>query len=271
MDCSAGGLRPPAETFKPAATMSYLQFHVVFTIPALILMRAIQPSIVLSDRRKANLSVGAIAVIAFLYTTPWDNFLVANNIWYYGTDRVIGIIGHVPYEEYAFFLIQTFITGLWTFWLLHRPGARWFNASASQAARFNGTGFFLVASALGFWLLEGTSTMYMGLIVAWAAPVLALQWVVGGQHLWKMQKLVLTAFIPPSIYLCFADAFAIWNGVWVISEETSTGVMIGILPIEEALFFFVTNLLVVQGALLGAHQLRHSRLAPLRKTVADVG
>ncbi len=121
--------------------MSYLQFHVVFTIPALIIMRAIQPRIVLSDRRKANLSVGVIAVIAFLYTTPWDNFLVANNIWYYGTDRVIGIIGHVPFEEYAFFLIQTFITGLWTFWLLHRPKAQWFEGPASLAARINGTAF----------------------------------------------------------------------------------------------------------------------------------
>jgi len=250
--------------------MSYLQFHVVFTIPALIIMRVIQPTIVLSDRRKANLSVGVIAVIAFLYTTPWDNFLVANNIWYYGTDRVIGIIGHVPYEEYAFFLIQTFITGLWTFWLLHRPGVNWFDAPASHTARINGSGLFLVATALGFWLLEGTSTTYMGLIVAWAAPVLALHWIVGGQHLWKMKKLVLTALIPPSIYLCFADAIAIWNGVWVISEETSTGVMIGVLPIEEALFFFVTNLLVVQGILLAAHQLRHSRLAPLRTPSAHV-
>ena len=250
--------------------MSYLQFHVVFTIPALIIMRAIQPRIVLSDRRKANLSVGVIAVIAFLYTTPWDNFLVANNIWYYGTDRVIGIIGHVPFEEYAFFLIQTFSTGLWTFWLLHRPKAQWFEGSASLAARINGTAFFLFASALGFWLLEGTATLYMGLIVAWAAPVLALQWMVGGQHLWKMKKLVLAAFIPPSIYLCFADAFAIWNGVWVISEETSTNIMIGVLPIEEAIFFFVTNLLVVQGALLAAHQLRHSRLTALRSTASDV-
>ena len=243
--------------------MSYLQFHFVFTLPALILMRVIQPRIVLSDRRKANLSVGLIAAIAFLYTTPWDNLLVANNIWYYGSDRVIGIIGHVPFEEYAFFLIQTFITGLWTFWLIHRPGVDWFGPRESQLARWNGTGVFLAATAAGLWMLEGTSTTYLGLIVAWAAPVLALQWVAGGHNLWRTRKLVMTAFIPPSLYLCVADAIAIKNEVWVISEATSTGVMIGVLPVEEAVFFFVTNLLVVQGTLLAAHHLRHSELNQL--------
>ena len=247
--------------------MSYLQFHVVFTIPALILMRVIQPRIMLSDRRKANVSVGLIAVIAFIYTTPWDNFLVANNIWYYGTDRVIGIIGHVPYEEYAFFLIQTFITGLWTFWLLHRPTVSWFEGSSSQRARWLVSGVFLVAALAGYIMMDASATLYMGLIMAWAAPVLALQWIVGGHHLWKAKTLVLAAFVPPSIYLCIADAIAIWNGVWVISEATSTGLMVGVLPIEEILFFFVTNLLVVQGALLAAHQLQHSKLAGLRRAL----
>lgn len=73
----------------------------------------------------------------------------------------------------------------------------------------------------------------------------------------------MTAFIPPSLYLCVADAIAIKNEVWVISEATSTGVMIGVLPVEEAVFFFVTNLLVVQGTLLAAHHLRHSELNQL--------
>lgn len=247
--------------------MSYLQFHVVFTLPALILMRVIQPRIVLSDRRKADVSVLVIAVIAFLYTTPWDNFLVANNIWYYGSDRVIGIIGHVPFEEYAFFLIQTFITGLWTFWLLHRP-TNWFGSEQSTTPRVVGTFVFLAASAMGFWWLETVSTTYLGLIVAWAAPVLALQWAVGGHHLWRMRRLVLLAFALPSLYLCIADAIAIHNGVWIISEATSTGIMMGVLPIEEAIFFVVTNLLVVQGTLLAAHQLRHSRLEHLRGHVS---
>jgi lycopene cyclase domain-containing protein len=150
---------------------------------------------------------------------------------------------------------------------LHRPHVRWFDGSSSQRARWLVSGGFLAASLIGALMLETTSTLYMGLIMAWAAPVLALQWIVGGHHLWKAKKLVLAAFVPPSIYLCIADAIAIWNGVWVISEETSTGLMVGVLPIEEILFFFVTNLLVVQGALLAAHQLRHSKLADLRLEV----
>ncbi|MDA0378839.1 MAG: lycopene cyclase domain-containing protein [Bacteroidetes bacterium] len=244
--------------------MSYLQFHIVFTLPALILMRVIQPRSVFSDTRKANASVLLIAVIAFLYTTPWDNYLVANGIWYYGANRVLGIMWHVPLEEYAFFLIQTLITGMWTFWLLHRP-ATWFHGESGLSPRLVGAGFFLSMTAMGIWWLQATSTIYMGLIVTWAAPVLALQWGVGGHHLWRMRRLILWACALPSVYLCIADAIAITSGVWVISERTSTGILMGPLPIEEAIFFIVTNLLVVQGVLLGAFHLGHSKLEPLAR------
>ena len=242
--------------------MSYLQFHIVFTLPALIFMRAIQPRAVFSDKRKANVSVLLIAVIAFLYTTPWDNYLVANDIWSYGANRVWGIMWHVPFEEYAFFLIQTLITGLWTFWLLHRPRTQ-VDAPTSITPQLVGAGFFVIVTFAGVWWLQAASTTYLGLITTWAAPVLALQWGVGGHHLWRMRNLVAAACAAPTLYLCIADAIAIQNGVWVISENTSTGIMIGVLPIEEAIFFVVTNLLVVQGVLLCAFHLGHSKLERL--------
>ena len=51
----------------------------------------------------------------------------------------------------------------------------------------------------------------------------------------------------PTLYLWIADAVAIRLGIWHISEAHSTGVKIAGLPVEEAIFFLVTNLLVVQG------------------------
>src|SRR5574337_1204337 len=62
-----------------------------------------------------------IAVHIFLavaYTTPWDNYLVATGVWYYNIKLVTGIVlGYVPIEEYAFFVLETILAGLW-WWFL---------------------------------------------------------------------------------------------------------------------------------------------------------
>ena len=53
-----------------------------------------------------------------------------------------------------------------------------------------------------------------------------------------------------TLYLCFADAYAISEGIWTITPETRSGLEIGNLPFEEALFFALTNLFVLQGLFL---------------------
>ena len=47
-----------------------------------------------------------------------------------------------------------------------------------------------------------------------------------------------------------ADRIAIGLGIWYIAEPTKTGFEPLGLPIEEAIFFLITNVLVVQGLLL---------------------
>jgi putative membrane protein len=47
-----------------------------------------------------------------------------------------------------------------------------------------------------------------------------------------------------------ADALAIHLGIWSISPRYTLGVALGPLPLEEAVFFLLTNLLVVQGLAL---------------------
>ena len=56
----------------------------------------------------------AHVLIALIYTTPWDNYLVATRVWWYDPDLVTGIvIGWVPIEEYTFFILQPIMTGLY--------------------------------------------------------------------------------------------------------------------------------------------------------------
>ncbi|MDQ3702075.1 MAG: lycopene cyclase domain-containing protein [Chloroflexota bacterium] len=87
---------------------------------------------------------------------------------------------------------------------------------------------------------------YLVLLSAWALPVLLLQWAFGWRDLWRARRAWFLATTLPTLYLCLADRFALGDGIWHIHEDRSTGITLGGLPLEEALFFLVTNLMVVQ-------------------------
>lgn len=91
---------------------------------------------------------------------------------------------------------------------------------------------------------------YLILEVGWALPILALQWVVGLPELWHARRAWILATLIPTIYLSAADRLALGNGIWTIHADRSTGILLGGLPIEEALFFLLTNLMVVQALIL---------------------
>ncbi len=71
--------------------------------------------------RRTVLGLLVIMLAAVIYTTPWDNYLVANRVWYYDPQLVLNVIlGYVPLEEYLFFILQTLLAGLFALWLWRR-------------------------------------------------------------------------------------------------------------------------------------------------------
>lgn len=235
--------------------MSYLAFHLVFILPPILLMAATLRGRLREIHPRAGLFLAAMALIALLYTTPWDNYLIWRGVWSYGADRVVGTIGYVPVEEYLFFLFQPVLTGLWLFLVLRRRGQPAFDeARPEQAARHRvravGALFYLLLSALGVLLLGEAWGTYLGLILAWACPVLMLQWAYAGGAIWMRRRAFFAGVAVPTLYLWVADALAIRWGIWGISEELTTGLALFGLPLEEAVFFLITNLLVVQGLML---------------------
>ena len=112
----------------------------------------------------------------------------------------------------------------------------------------------IVAASLGaagtFALLTGGRWFYTGLILVWSAPPLTLHWLYGGDTLWNSRRVALPALAFATVYLWVADRVAIGAGIWTISPLHSTGWTLLGLPVEEALFFAVTNLLIVQTLLL---------------------
>src|SRR5512147_1840160 len=66
-------------------------------------------------------AIGIHVLLAVVYTTPWDNYLVATGVWYYNPELVTGlVIGYVPIEEYTFFVLETILAGLWWWFLARR-------------------------------------------------------------------------------------------------------------------------------------------------------
>lgn len=237
--------------------MSYLTFHLLFTVPPIVLMATTLPGS-LNDLggSRARLALPLIALVAFTYTTAWDNYLVAREVWWYGPGRVIGTIGFVPIEEYLFFALQPVLTGLFLFQYLGRtqrsltPGRSW--------TAWGGFLVFTMLTAIGITFLLGVGPrgLYMGLVLTWACPILAGMWLYDGETLWAHRHTLLYTVGIPTAYLWVADGIAIASGVWTISSIYTLGLSLLSLPIEEATFFLVTNLLVVKGILLllyGSH------------------
>lgn len=196
----------------------------------------------------------AHVIVAVVYTTPWDNYLVATAVWWYDPALVTGItIGWVPIEEYIFFILQTFLAGLWLLYLARRMKFDTGVIAHVQQIRMISTlvlGMIWLAS-VGLLVSGWAPGAYLALILVWALPPIMLQTIFGADILWRHRRLVVSALLPPLVYLSIADALAITAGTWTISPAQSLNIYLaGYLPLEEFIFFLITNVLVVFGMIL---------------------
>jgi len=239
------------------ATPTYLGFLAVAVAPAALVSIALAVRSPPGTDRIAG--VALLTVVALAYTTPWDNALVDRGVWWYGDGAVLATLWHAPLGEYLFVVLQAVAVGLWVSQGLDRART---TASARVGTGRHGPGDVprrdraigaaagLFVGGVGLVLAAGTRTFYLGAILAWAGPVLALQWAVGWRHLLARRRFLAVGVLVPSTYCWLVDRVAIELGVWTISARLTTGVAPGGLPIEEAVFFFVTTLFVAQGLVL---------------------
>jgi lycopene cyclase domain-containing protein len=72
--------------------------------------------------RRHLLLLAALSAVVLVWTSPWDNAAVAMGLWGFDRERTSGIfLGRLPIEEYAFFLLQTWIVSLFVIRRLMRP------------------------------------------------------------------------------------------------------------------------------------------------------
>lgn len=266
--------------------MTYFGFLLRFlVIPILIFL-----AIALWDNRRGRQINGfrngrsvwtAIAVHVFLavaYTTPWDNYLVATGVWYYNPDLVTGIvIGYVPIEEYTFFVVETILAGLW-WWFLARRISLTPTPSPSGRGGFtpNKRLIYVSASVLVIvWIIStylfffvDVKWTYLSIILFWALPAILPQLLFGADILWHYRRLVFWAIMVPGTYLSLMDIVALTDTTWSISKEQTTGILFfGILPLEEVVFFFITNVLITFGMTLLLANVSQGRLAELKQLI----
>ncbi len=87
-------------------------------------------------------------------------------------------------------------------------------------------------------------------LTAWVGPLIALQWAVGWKILGRNLRAV---FVPAAVgatFFSLIDQVAVYSGVWFFDPRQILGLYVGLLPVEEVLFFVLTCLLVTQSLIL---------------------
>ncbi|AFZ71505.1 lycopene cyclase domain-containing protein [Natronobacterium gregoryi] len=227
--------------------LSYLGFHAVFVLPAIAVLGSLaawRSNAWLTREGVTGLAI--LLVLAVAYTTPWTNHMIPVGVWWYGEDVLVGRIWHTPIEEYLFFILQPILTA---FVLFQFPVKTDRSLRIPASHRLVGALGGIAICVVGWTLLEG-QTYYLGSLLFWAGPILAIQWSFGLTYLWRVRYPVSLAVALPTLYLWVIDRIAIEWGIWAISAVHTTGYEIAGLPIEEALFFLSTNVFVVQGIVL---------------------
>lgn len=194
--------------------------------------------------------------IAVVSTTPWDSYLIRTNIWSYPEDVIIGPkLLDIPLEEAFFFVIQTYNTTL-LYLLFSKPVFH--PLYLRHETKSDPWKYYKLAGQLGMALMikkglnyvqEEKEGMYLGLILIWAIPFLMLLWSLAYQFImglpWTSTVLPIAL---PTVYLWVVDTLALKRGTWVIESGTKLGKHLWPgLEIEEAVFFLLTNTLIVFG------------------------
>ncbi|KAK5098028.1 hypothetical protein LTS08_006783 [Lithohypha guttulata] len=186
-----------------------------------------------------------------------DSYLVRNRIWTYPSEAVIGpTLFSVPIEELFFFIVQTYITTCLHI-LLNKPvlnAIHLHNEHTQGKFRVQkrmGQVFFAACFVVPLLLptdhREGT---YMKLIICWVAPIFYMLWTFGYQLLLSLPaSKTLLPIAVPTLFLWVVDTLALQRGTWSIESGTKLGIHVWPhLEIEEAMFFLVTNSMIVMGS-----------------------
>ncbi|GAM82469.1 hypothetical protein ANO11243_004490 [Dothideomycetidae sp. 11243] len=231
----------------------YALVHLKYNLPPAIALSVLyRPLLTRLDIYR----IAFLITVAVIYTIPWDSYLIRTGIWTYPADVIIGPkLLDIPLEEVFFFVIQTYNTSL--LYLLFSKAIfhpTYLRCEEKKDKWKYYKMFGQLAMALSFrkaleLFKHGGEGTYLALITMWAIPVMLLLWSLAYQFVLSLPFTnTLLPIALPTLYLWIVDTLALRRGTWVIESGTKLGMQIWPhLEIEEALFFLITNTLVVWG------------------------
>lgn len=231
-----------------------LHSHLKYTIPpAIILSFVYRPFFTRLDFYKLAFLI-SVAVIA---TIPWDDYLIRQKIWTYPSNVILGPkLFSIPAEEVFFFFIQTYNTTL-LYLILGRTSfypsylvSNTLQKPGNYVPRNVGQIIIGMLTATGFGLCyKGGEGTYLGLILAWAGPFCLMLWTFAYQFITGLPYWnTIVPIAIPTVYLWVVDTLALRRGTWAIESGTKVGIHLWDgLEIEEAVFFLVTNVMIIFG------------------------
>jgi putative membrane protein len=126
---------------------------------------------------------------------------------------------------------------------------------------------WLISAYLFF--LGAPKWTYLSITLFWALPAILPQLLFGADILWHYRKLVFWGIFVPGLYLSLMDIIALTDTTWSISPTQTTGILFfGILPLEEVVFFFITNVLIINGMTLLLANVSQERFVMLKQAIA---
>jgi len=230
-------------------TPTYLQFHLIFSLPVLAALWYLAPRYERRLLRRATAGIAVLVAIAYAYTVPWIAYMIRRGAWSYADGAVLVRALSIPLGEYLYVAIQTLVVAF----ALHRRGfdPTFREGDFDRVPRAAGVLAGLGMLGGGLWLVSfDASLLYLGGLIAWVGPVLALQWAVGGGYLARTPRTWLTAALLPAAYFWVVDRIAIGMGTWRIAPEFTTGITVLGLPVEEMVFFLSAGVMTVNGLVL---------------------
>jgi len=242
--------------------MTYFGFLLLFLVIPILFFLAItlfdnkknKPTFGFQNGRVVWIAIGIHILLAVIYTTPWDNYLVATGVWYYNPALVTGIVfGYVPIEEYTFFILETILTGLWWWFLARRLSAPSKEFKQNKVPVYVSTCILVSLWVIFTFILFSSNSplTYLSITLFWALPAILPQLLYGADILWHHRKLVVLGVLVPGVYLSLTDIVALTDTTWSIAKDQTTDILFfGILPLEEVVFFLITNILIIFGMTL---------------------
>jgi len=112
--------------------MTYGRFLLLFLCLPIVLMVVLLRGKV---QRHHGIALGAVCLLAFVYTTPWDNYAAYRKLWSFAPEFVWGKpfwFGYLPCEEYLFYFCEAVFVCLLLLLLSRLP---WLKPEGDDALR----------------------------------------------------------------------------------------------------------------------------------------